>query len=321
MPTIEIFRAGKRADANGNVVEITAADLEKVAKNYNPKTHEAPIVVGHPKTDAPAYGWVSKLQLEGDVLKAHVDKLEPEFAELVRQGRYKKISSAFYLPNSDVNPQKDGFYLRHVGFLGAAAPAVKGLKDPVFSDSTKDWCTFEEETVVTTPSVEVVKQEPVPTTENKNYQPQGETMSQTEKEELEKLRGEVSALKAEKAAAAKAAAEKANAEFAEALITEGKILPKNKEEILNLLNTDTATAEFSECNFKDRLKAFLKGLPQCVEFKETATAAKAETAKDVSLEYAEGTDPASIAMDQKVKAYMEANKVTYNEAFNIVAYQ
>jgi hypothetical protein len=31
------------------------------------------------------------------------------------------------------NPYPDIYYLKHVGFLGAAAPAVKGLKEPAFA--------------------------------------------------------------------------------------------------------------------------------------------------------------------------------------------
>ncbi|OIO04834.1 MAG: hypothetical protein AUJ49_02085, partial [Desulfovibrionaceae bacterium CG1_02_65_16] len=47
--------------------------------------------------------------------------------------RFKKISASFYLPDSPANPAPGVFYLRHVGFLGAAAPAVKGLKPVAFA--------------------------------------------------------------------------------------------------------------------------------------------------------------------------------------------
>lgn len=145
MNLIEIFRAGRRLDANGNEVSITAEDLATIAKNYNTQTHEAPIVVGHPKHDTPAYGWIKSLVAQGDVLKAEPAQVDAAFAEMVKEGKFKKISAAFYLPHSVNNPAKEGFYLRHVGFLGAMPPAVKGLKDPVFADGACDYVVFGED--------------------------------------------------------------------------------------------------------------------------------------------------------------------------------
>lgn len=299
MPIIEIFKAGKRQDANGQLVEITESDLNKVATHYDPKFHEAPLVIGHPKTDAPAYGWVKSLHVDDGVLKAEVENIDPQFAEWVKTGKYKKISSAFYLPNSSANPVAGGFYLRHVGFLGATPPAVKGLADPTFNDADNDWCQFEEST----------------------QQVQGDTMSAETQAELDALRAENAQLKAEKAASQKAQSEKENAEFAEGLIKEGKLPPKQKDELLGLLNTETDTAEFSENDFKRRLKAFLTALPAAVAFSETATKDNAETPADDTVEYAEGTNPASIDMDKKVRAYAKKHNCSYTDAFNAVIYQ
>lgn len=41
----EIFRVGTRTDANSNTVTITHADLAAAVQAYDPKVHEAPIVV------------------------------------------------------------------------------------------------------------------------------------------------------------------------------------------------------------------------------------------------------------------------------------
>ena len=46
---------------------------------------------------------------------------------MVRAGRFKKVSASFYTPDSPHNPVPGVYYLRHVGFLGAQPPAVKGL--------------------------------------------------------------------------------------------------------------------------------------------------------------------------------------------------
>lgn len=85
-----------------------------------------------------------------------------------------------------------------------------------------------------------------------------------------------------------------------------------------LLNADHGSVAFSESQFKDNLKAFLSGLPKSVEFNEVATKETAGNVPDQSVEYAEGTDPASIAMDKEVRAYMQAHSVDYTTAFNAV---
>ena len=90
MQLIEIFKAGKRTDANGLEVEITTEDLQQAVNAYNVNFHESPAVIGHPKHNAPAYGWVKRLELDGDVLKAEFDQVDPEFAEMVDKGRFKK---------------------------------------------------------------------------------------------------------------------------------------------------------------------------------------------------------------------------------------
>ena len=145
MTLIEIFKAGKRPDAHGTVVEITPADLQQAVESYDVAYHEAPAVIGHPKMEAPAYAWVKGFQLDGDVLKAELDQVHPEFAEMVTDGRFKKVSASFYLANSPDNPKQGSLYLRHVGFLGAMPPAVKGLRNPEFSESEQGIVDFCEE--------------------------------------------------------------------------------------------------------------------------------------------------------------------------------
>ncbi|MEI9885919.1 MAG: hypothetical protein WDN08_05345 [Rhizomicrobium sp.] len=82
-------------------------------------------MVGHPSSDAPAYGWAAGLKMDGDRLVADVDQLDPGFAEIVKAGRFKKISPSFYEPDGKGNPKPGAYYLRHIGFLGAQPPAVK----------------------------------------------------------------------------------------------------------------------------------------------------------------------------------------------------
>ncbi|ATD64874.1 2-oxoacid:acceptor oxidoreductase [Neisseria weixii] len=130
----EIFKAGTRTDNNGRTVTITEADVAEAAAAYDPALHEAPLVIGHPKTDAPAYGWVGSLKADGGVLSADFAQMDDDFVGLVQSGRYKKVSASFYPPDSPSNPKPGFWYLRHVGFLGAQPPAVKGLSAINFAE-------------------------------------------------------------------------------------------------------------------------------------------------------------------------------------------
>lgn len=127
MNPIEIFRAGTHTDSHGATLSFSEGDLASMAKAYDPALSEAPIVVGHPKADAPAYGWIKSLSAEGGRLFAAPDQVDPSFAEMVRAGRFKKLSASLYSPASPANPKPGAWYLRHVGFLGAQPPAIKGL--------------------------------------------------------------------------------------------------------------------------------------------------------------------------------------------------
>ena len=143
MKQLHIFRAGIHQPMQGGALEFREADLAATAAAYDPALGEAPLVVGHPKTDAPAYGWVRALRAEGGDLVAEPHQVEPAFAEMVQAGRFKKISASFYTPNHPSNPKPGAFYLKHVGFLGAAAPAVKGLRDVAFAADEADVVTLE----------------------------------------------------------------------------------------------------------------------------------------------------------------------------------
>ncbi|HSV29511.1 MAG TPA: hypothetical protein VLL76_08125, partial [Candidatus Omnitrophota bacterium] len=58
---VEILKPGTYWDANGNEVPVTLADLRELAAEYDPALLASPVVVGHPKMDDPAYGWMDRL--------------------------------------------------------------------------------------------------------------------------------------------------------------------------------------------------------------------------------------------------------------------
>lgn len=122
----EIFKTGKHTSANGVTKDFTVDDCQKIVDNYNSNitNHEAPIVIGHPKDNDPAYGWIEELKLVGEKILAKPKQVVKEFAEAVEQGLFKKRSVSLY----------PDLTLRHVGFLGAVPPAIKGLADIKFND-------------------------------------------------------------------------------------------------------------------------------------------------------------------------------------------
>lgn len=142
MKPFEIFRTGRHTPMNGDALQFAEGDLAAMAATYDPAKHHAPIVVGHPKVDAPAYGWIDGLAVRGDRLVATPARVDTDFAELVRTGKFGKVSASFYRPDAAGNPVPGSYYLRHVGFLGAQPPAVKGLKPVEFSDDGSETIEF-----------------------------------------------------------------------------------------------------------------------------------------------------------------------------------
>lgn len=138
---IEIFRAGTQTDSRGRARTWTPAELDQIVANHTADADKAPVVIGHPKNDSPAYGWVAGLKRAGDSLLAKLRDVEPTFAKMVAEKRFPNRSVA-------IVPGDNGFILRHIGWLGAAAPAIDGLKPvefaadgEVYEYQSDDWYT------------------------------------------------------------------------------------------------------------------------------------------------------------------------------------
>lgn len=140
---LEIFKAGSRTDSEGRTWSFSTEQMRAAAEAYDPAVFAAPLVVGHPKNEDPAYGWVKSLSVDGELVTAEPQDVEPQFAELVNAGRFKKISASWFPPEHPANPKPGNWYLRHVGFLGAAAPAVPGLKPASFAADQAGFVTVE----------------------------------------------------------------------------------------------------------------------------------------------------------------------------------
>jgi hypothetical protein len=141
---LQIFKPGRHVAMSGQTLAFTESDLQATVAAYDPTKHEAPLVVGHPAHDMPAYGWVQALAFTEGGIDATPAQVNTDFADMVAAGAYKKISAAFYSPRSPANPVPGVYYLRHVGFLGAAAPAVKGMRSPQFAELEEGVVEFSE---------------------------------------------------------------------------------------------------------------------------------------------------------------------------------
>lgn len=127
---VEVFKAGSHIDSNGTLRSFSTEDIDKIIQNYSAQyanNEKAPAVIGHPQTNNPAYGWVKSLQRKDDILLAEFEDIDEAFKEAVNKKKFPKTSVALY----------PDLKLRHVGFLGAVPPAVKGLKDVTFNADDK----------------------------------------------------------------------------------------------------------------------------------------------------------------------------------------
>ncbi|MBX3043894.1 MAG: hypothetical protein KIT33_08730 [Candidatus Kapabacteria bacterium] len=125
---LEIFRAGNHTDSNGITGEYTSQNLDIIVQNYqtriseNPNS-EAPVVIGHPENADEAKGWVKRLFRRGNTLLADISITDEEFQKSLESEKFRNVSIAL---DSALN-------FLHLGFLGAAQPAVEGLNPMKYS--------------------------------------------------------------------------------------------------------------------------------------------------------------------------------------------
>ena len=256
MKWIEIARTGTFTDSAGRPQTFTDADLIKIADSYNPQKRDCPLVFGHPKTDAaPAYGWLSAIKAENGKLLAQFASVPDQVKEVVAQGHYRHVSMSL---------MPDRVTLRHVALLGAAQPAIDGLKalelkdgkDFItvdFSISPKDEAMTEQELQRKIGQLE--EQLKALQAENADLKNQ----AKTSKAEQEKIAGEKKAAeaKAEKTASEFSAyREKVESDKREArvsaLVKAGKVRPAERQSILDfaakLAAQPEATVDFCAPN-------------------------------------------------------------------------
>lgn len=350
MKKIEIFKAGSWTSAEGQTIRFTERDLQRTAAAYDPAKFDAPLVLGHPKTDDPAYGWVKRLSYAAGKLFAEIDDLEPAFSDAVSKKRYKKISASFYAPAHPGNPVPGTYYLRHVGFLGAAAPAVKGLKPVSFADAASLTFDFAEENgnseeakaagilgkikeliaekfgdddaEKAVPAEDLAALEEKPAAAEETSEKTDDPTKKDEDEDKEKEKQE-SAFAEREAALAKREKELKHAEneqFLDTLISAGRLMPGMKNKVLNFMDALANGDALSFSEKADTFREILTSLPKVVEFSEKS---KPETlsAQTASFSAPEGylVNADRLELHQKITQYCETHQgVSYAEAAKII---
>lgn len=328
---IEIFRAGRHLDDQGVAHHFSEADLAGMAASYNPALREAPLTVGHPKDNLPAYGWVKTVARNAaGVLTIAPHNVEPQFAEMVAARRFPKRSASFYPPQAPNNPTPGNWYLRHVAFLGAQPPAIAGLKDIQFSESDASGAVnFSEPITDTTPPQEIddMSKELQAQLDEANAKLQAETTARTNAEADAAAHKKTAS---EAQAQATSFAEKARADrkagfvsFAEGQVQAGRLLPKDKDMAVATLDAlaDSAPVEFAEGDTTRKvspaqwLQDLIAGAKPVVNFGEFAPA-NTQQLQQIQPGAAKGKTDAEI--DTAAKAYARAHKVDYAEALGAV---
>lgn len=315
---IEIFRPGVLIDDAGVERTFTADDIKAMAEGYDPALREAPLCVGHPAGDMPAYGWVQRLAVnDAGRLTMDPHQVEPQFAEMVGTGRFKKRSAAFYPPQHPSNPKPGTWYLRHVAFLGAQPPAVSGLKDIQFAEADQGCVCFSEGD----------SPQPTHTTQElsmdeKERLAKAEAAAEAEKEAREKAEKEAAAAKAELAQFAEQQRKDRHAgfvQFAEGQMKAGVLTKPEAAALPEVLAAmaDAAPVEFSEAGSTKKvspvkwLQDFVSARKPVVQFGEFNPGAD-----EGGQESVKGKSDAEI--DAAAKDYARKHGVQYTEALKAV---
>lgn len=298
-PAIRIARTGTFTSNEGMQVSFGAAELAATAEAYDPAADPAPLVVGHPKLDDPAYGWVSGLAVDGDTLVATPDKVEPAFAEMVSAGRFPKVSARFYPPEHPSNPKPGAWYLKHIGFLGAHAPGIKGLGTVQFADGadegavTLDFSSHEQEAALADKEKEVSFAEREAALNDREAKIAAREKADAEKAAQARHEGHVS--------------------FAEGLVSKALLAPAGKGLVVGLLDHFDATAmvSFGEAGEMAPADAFRKLFDNAVPLVSFGEHGQKPKGQDTYVSFAApagyDVDPEAAALHAAATAIQQAD--------------
>jgi hypothetical protein len=128
LASLHLARAGQFVDMHGSQVDLTPDLLSALAASYDPAIYQAPLVIGHPQTNSPAFGHLARLEATPDGLFGEPINVDPAFKAAVTSGRYPQRSMSYWPADHPSSPTPGQPYLRHLGVLGATPPAIPGLR-------------------------------------------------------------------------------------------------------------------------------------------------------------------------------------------------
>ena len=330
MKFFEVFRAGNYPQGT-----FSEADVEALAKNYEPIFCEAPITLDH-EQKGPAYGWVKELIAENGKLKACFRDVSPELKELVQSGKYKKISVEIYKELEGRIP-----YLKSISFLGAGIPQVKGMEPVEFRDGETEIYIFEVEEFLKNErsefnqesTSEIKVSEELVRLQNQVSELESQVVFFKDKpkieysdlvaslqEKVQSMSTQVSAMKDESFMRQKAEQELTKLKlkmrttefenFLDQQIASGNLTPAQKDLSLKLFFALDSVKKFDESDCIEDFKQFLKTFPKQVEFTEIAKGKSPE--KDFS-KYSNASED-SINIYQEAMQLSERDKISFKDA-------
>ncbi len=129
-PWVDAFMVGEFTDMRGKPHSFSESDLEKLNSGIQSQLangYKPPVVKGHPKMDDPRVASIVDSKVEGNIVKVKLDEVNPLFAEEVKSGGFKYLSSSIFGGALEKG-------LRHLGALGAVGPAMKGMNELCFGE-------------------------------------------------------------------------------------------------------------------------------------------------------------------------------------------
>jgi hypothetical protein len=320
---MEIMKLGNHTAMDGRVISFSAAQLNDIAESYDVALSEAPIVIGHPTLTAPAYGWVKQVAVEDGSLYAYVGQVDASFAEAVNEGRYKKRSASIFLPNSPGNPKPGHHYLRHIGFLGATPPAVKGLGDVNFAENTGgedafvDFAFDEDNTNPSNPTNPEEKpmdkpNNPAKPDENREADFAAREAALAEREN--KLKEKEQA----QAQAEKAQVQQKATDFAEAMVKDGKVLPAQKAALIEVLVMSSQQPVSFSDGSQTVSKSAVDVIKEIIEQKPVDFSEKSggDDGDQSAVDFADGASIAQAAAQYHAEQIQKGISITMTDAVN-----
>jgi len=313
----EIFKTGSHTSDKGVTKDYSLDDLNFIAQSYKPDEDEAPIVIGHPLDNSPAYGWISSLEVSEDgklVADASDEKLNSDFVSALKEGSYKKRS---------ISLTPDG-KLRHVGFLGGAAPAVKGLADIQFSQPSSTVIEFDLEVKPLEPELEL-KQPLVLDSIQDQLNQISETIKHLNNNFSESQNNELSTKFNQLSSEINSLKSKINKSEFESLLENklgvGSLTPAIKDKLLavsNFAEAQNFSADFSQEKFNKDLNVLLTDLvnafPKVIYYANFAEKPEFEADK-LTDEFANySVDAEAKALHSKALALSKKENITYLNA-------